>query len=78
MEAKKQNNQDNFYKILNEYLQNLKAQNFEKFYYQEMIIVLCNTLIWLQEFEIAYNLLKKQNLTSRIIKNHQKHFIITA
>ena len=49
---------DNFYKILNEYLQNLEAQIFEKFYYQEMIIVLCNTLIWLQEFEIAYNLLK--------------------
>ena len=58
MEAKKQNNKDNFYKILNEYLQNLEAQIFEKFYYQEMIIVLCNTLIWLQEFEIAYNLLK--------------------
>ena len=69
MEAKKQNNQDNFYKILNEYLQNLKAQNFEKFYYQEMIIVLCNTLIWLQEFEIAYNLLKK---AKSYIKNYQK------
>ena len=69
MEAKKQNNQGEFYKILNEYLQNLEAQNFEKFYYQEMIIVLCNTLIWLQEFEIAYNLLKK---AKSYIKNYQK------
>lgn len=69
MEAKKHNRQEEFHKILYEYLQNLEAQNFDKLHYQEMIIVLCNTLIWLQEFEIAYNLLKK---AKSYIKNYQK------
>jgi len=69
IEAKKEGNQEKFHKKLYQYLHNLEAQNFDEFNYQELIIVLCNTLIWLQEYETAYSLLK--NVKS-YIKNYPK------
>ncbi len=74
MEAKRLNNPEIFQKTLDEYLQNLEAQNFEKLHYQEMIILLCNMLIWLQEYETAYDLLKKVKSFLNNYKKTQKAF----
>lgn len=74
MEAKKHNRQEEFHKILYEYLQNLEAQNFDKLHYQEMIIVLCNTLIWLQEYETAYDLIKNVKSYIKNYKNTPQTF----
>lgn len=74
MEAKKHNRKEEFHKILYEYLQNLEAQNFDKLHYQEMIIVLCNTLIWLQEYEVAYDLIKNVKSYIKNYKNTPQAF----
>ncbi len=52
---------EKFDRILSEYLGNLEAQNYSTTNRQELIIFLCNTLFWLQEYEIAYQLLKDLN-----------------
>lgn len=52
---------EKFDRILFEYLGNLEAQNYSTNNRQELLIFLCNTLFWLQEYEIAYQLLKDLN-----------------
>lgn len=59
LRAKSKN--ENFEKIIYNYLTDLEAQSFSAINQQELIIFFCNTLFWLQEYEIAYRLLKDLN-----------------
>ena len=58
IEAKSNDDQQTFEKILKNYLADLKAAGLSEFHYHEMIIALCNTLLWSQENELAYHLLE--------------------
>ena len=59
IDAKRKNDEESLFKVLHEYLINLKKQNFTKLHQQEMIIFLANTLLWLQEYEAAASLLNE-------------------
>ena len=59
LKAKSKN--ENFEKIIYDYLKDLEAQSFSAINQQELIIFFCNTLFWLQEYKIAYRLLKDLN-----------------
>ncbi|MGV4413212.1 hypothetical protein [Chryseobacterium sp. T1] len=56
IEAKRNNQKIN--RIISEYLQNLKEQKYSQENFQELLIFFCNTLFWLQEYEIAYEIIK--------------------
>lgn len=45
--------------IIFKYLESLKSQNYSKDHYQELLIFFCNTLFWLQEFEMAFEIIKE-------------------
>ncbi len=57
--AKKNNDKEEFQRILTNYLNCLDKSGLEEIYKQELIIFFCNTLLWLQEYELAYYYLKK-------------------
>jgi hypothetical protein len=59
VDAKRRKSNIEFHNILNHYLDHLKQQRLSEFHYQEMIIFLCNTLLWLHEFSLGYELLKE-------------------
>lgn len=56
IEAKKNKDEKEFYRI--HYLDNLKNSGLTVIHQQELVIFLCNTLVWLQEYSICYDLLK--------------------
>jgi hypothetical protein len=56
-------------KIILEYLQNLKSQNYQAANYQELLIFFCNTLFWLQEYEFAFDII---NSAKPYLKNLEK------
>ena len=58
IEARKNNDTEKFGKIAEKYLKELKSENLSIFHYQEMLVVFCNTLLWLQDYERAFELLK--------------------
>lgn len=62
--AKRNHDEPKFHQLLDQYLQELKKENLSEFHQQEMIIFLCNTLIWMNEYSIAYVLLN--NITDFI------------
>ncbi|MHB9056100.1 MAG: hypothetical protein ACYC2P_08125 [Paludibacteraceae bacterium] len=64
--AKKNHDKQEFHQFLDRYLQQLQKENLSEFHRQEMIIFLCNALIWMNEYSIAYELLK--NITDFIPK----------
>lgn len=66
IEAKRKN--EPVEKIIFEYLVCLKSQNYSNNNYQELLIFFCNTLFWLQEFEIAYQIIKE---AKSYLKNSQ-------
>jgi hypothetical protein len=55
--AKEQQDESSFQKILSDYLAKLKNAKLSERHHREIITVFANTLIWLNEFEIAYDLL---------------------
>lgn len=58
IDAKDNNDEPSFQKILKEYLFKLKEAGLSEFHSNELTITFCNTLLWLQEYELAYQLLK--------------------
>lgn len=58
IDAKNNNDERSFQKILKEYLEKLSEAGLSEFHLNELTITFCNTLLWLQEYEIAYQLLK--------------------
>lgn len=57
IEAKRKN--EPVEKVIWEYLKCLKFQNYSKTNFQEILIFFCNSLFWLQEFEIAFQIIKE-------------------
>ncbi len=57
IEAKNKNDKESFRAVLDQYLLDLSSAKLSEFHYREMIIFLCNTLLWLQEYELAFQLL---------------------
>ena len=77
--AKKNNDNAEFQKMENQYFDGLENSGLEKIHQQELLIFFCNTLLWLQEYELAYNYLKnaKTFLKSYPLKKEEqkaKHF----
>lgn len=56
-------------KIIFEYLKGLKSQKYSTQNYQELLIFFCNTLFWLQEFEIAFHILSEAKSYVKILQN---------
>lgn len=59
-EAKSKNNTMQFARLLAGFLDDLQKENISEFNQQELIIFLSNTLIWMQEYGVAYELLKSR------------------
>ena len=59
-EAKSNNNREQYDRLLAGFLDDLKKENISEFNQQELIIFLSNTLIWMQEYAVAYELLKSR------------------
>ena len=57
IEAKRKN--EPVEKIIFDYLECLKSQNFPKANFHELLIFFCNTLFWLQEFETAFQIINE-------------------
>lgn len=57
--AKKINDVEEFQKISKQYLEGLENSGLQEIHQQEMLIFYCNTLLWLQEYDLAYQYLKK-------------------
>lgn len=57
IEAKRRN--EPVEKIIWEYLECLKSKNFPKANFHELLIFFCNSLFWLQEFEIAFQIISE-------------------
>jgi len=77
--AKKNNDKEEFQRILTNYLNCLENSGLEEIYKQELIIFFCNTLLWLQEYELAYYYLKKAKLfiklyPARTVEQNSMHF----
>lgn len=60
--AKEINGVEEFQKISKQYLEGLENSGLQEIHQQEMLIFYCNTLLWLQEYELAYRYLKKAKL----------------
>ena len=58
MDAKKENNKEVFQEILGNYLLQLEQAELSQFNKIEILIFFSNTLIWLEEYKLAYSLLK--------------------
>lgn len=68
MDAK--NNKDrSFQKIVDRYLEKLNNAGLSEFRLQELIIAFSNTLLWMQEYELAYQMLKP---IKNFISNYEK------
>ena len=62
-------------KIIFDYLECLKSQNFPKVNFHELLIFFCNTLFWLQEFEIAFGIINKaKNYLKDLTKQNSFHY----
>ena len=77
IEAKRKN--EVVEKVIWEYLECLKFQNYSKMNFQEILIFFCNSLFWLQEFEIAFQIIKEaksylQNLQDSTKPNSFHYF----
>ena len=77
IEAKRKN--EPVEKVIWEYLECLKFQNYSKMNFQEILIFFCNSLFWLQEFEIAFQIIKEaksylQNLQDSTKPNSFHYF----
>lgn len=57
--AKKKNDENEFQRIVTNYFNELENSGLGKMHQQELLIFFCNTLLWLQEYELAYHYLKK-------------------
>lgn len=60
IDAKKNNETQKFYGLLHQFLQEFEEQNICEFNKHEVMIFFCNTLIWLKEYQVAYELLKNR------------------
>lgn len=58
MDAKKNNNKEAFQEILGDYLFQLEQAELSQFNKVEILIFFSNSLIWLEEYQIAFSLLK--------------------
>ena len=56
-------------KIIFDYIECLKSQKFSPENFQELLIFFCNTLFWLEEFEIAFQII---NEAKSYLKNLDK------
>lgn len=56
--ARKTGSAKDFRQICRRYLQGLDAQAYTEVQKAELIVFFCNTLVWLEEYETAYGLLK--------------------
>lgn len=78
LQAKKKD--ENIENTVYDYLKNLKAQNYSSHNQQELIIFFCNTLFWMQEYSIAYQLLQdlhlkfKENILLNLEQNSFHYF----
>lgn len=74
IEAKRKN--EPITKIIWEYLECLKSQNYTKTNFHEILIFFCNSLFWLQEFEIAFGIINeaKTYLKDLMKQNKQNSF----
>jgi hypothetical protein len=57
--AKRNNDCDEFYTIVKDYVDGLENSELEEIHQQEMLIFFCNTLLCLQEYDLAYQYLQK-------------------
>lgn len=57
--AKKNNDEEEFQRIVKYYLNGLENSGLVEIHQQELLIFFCNTLLWLQEYDLAYQYLKK-------------------
>ena len=69
IDAKSKGNEQTFLKIVDDYLQNLNEACLTEFRTQELIIAFCNTLLWMQEYELSYRLLEP---LKNFIGNYEK------
>ena len=60
IDAKRNNETQKFYGLLHQFLQEFEEQNIREFNKHEVMIFFCNTLIWLKEYQVAYELLKNR------------------
>lgn len=65
--AKEKQDEIEFHKILHNYLDGLDNSGLSEIHKQELLIFICNTLLWLQEYSLAYELLKT---AKSFIKNY--------
>ncbi|GAA5099403.1 hypothetical protein GCM10023210_36780 [Chryseobacterium ginsengisoli] len=77
--AKRNDDEESFQKIFKVYIDGLENSKLEEIHQQEMLIFFCNTLLWLEEYDIAYYYLKKAKPFLKsfpIMKDKQKtmHF----
>ena len=56
---KKTDNEVEFQRIVNSYLEGLENSGLAETNQQELLIFFCNTLLWLQEYQLAYRYLQK-------------------
>ena len=60
IDAKRNNETQKFYGLLHQFLQEFEEQNIREFNKHEVMIFFSNTLIWMQEYAVAYELLKSR------------------
>ncbi|GEM_PF-2603857 len=57
--AKKDQDEEEFDSIIKRYFDGLENSGLQEIHQQEMLIFFCNTLLWLEEYTVAYQYLKK-------------------
>lgn len=73
IEAKRKN--EPVEKIIFDYLECLKSQNFPKANFHELLIFFCNTLFWLQEFETAFQIINEaKSYLKKSSKSNSFHY----
>ena len=79
IDAKKNDDKHRFNAILSNYLSDLKIRELPTYHEQEMIVFLANTLLWLEEYALCYDLLKPIESFARsfpppLIRENPIHF----
>jgi len=69
MDAKSRKEERSFHKIVNDYVEKLNNAQLSELHSQELIIAFSNTLLWMQEYELAYEMLKP---ITHFIRNYEK------
>lgn len=59
IQAQKNGETEEFYALISAYLENIDKSDLKIHQKQELLLFFCNTLIWLNKFETAYDLLQR-------------------